>query len=755
MADRAHSAPPSAEADADALSIDGDRNVPRQVTRMLAGVALLTMATVATGLWWTVQHSDRLAQRDAVRLAGAAYQSLQQRLDAATLDYAWWQDAYEAVRDDDAAWIYGNLGAGTTKGSTFDLMVVAQPDRPIRYGWRSGGAAAPDPEVIPERIVRSIAALLRDVPVSPVEARSGFAWIDGYPTILSAARISPFSFEGYDPASAPVLVTGSRISRTVLADKARETLLTGLAMERADAGAGAYAADGAAARGALAILGLRGTVAGRLTWTMPRPSRAILAGIAPAVAGLAALFLFVLLLVARRARRQARRIVQQQRRAIQAAHTDKLTGLLNRTGLADAERGDAVSEALGSGRLALIYLDLNGFKLLNDRVGHDGGDEALRAVARRLRGSVRRDDIVARVGGDEFVVLIVDGAPVETARTIVRRLSRAMAEPIIVNGRPFSTSVSAGIASDAEADSIEEMTANADAAMYVAKETGTHEGVVYRNDMSAGREERKRIEARLRQAIAATFGNDSPFRLVYQPIIDAAQDRLVGAEALLRWTDAELGEVPPAKFIPVAETFGLVPDLGRFVIETACADMALWPDLAVSINVSALQLRDPAFADETARTARSKGIDPERLTLEITESALIDAPEIARVRMEELRAHGFPLALDDFGTGFSSIGYLRRFRFDKLKIDRSFVTPLGADANANMLFQSLVKLSEAFGLRIVAEGVETVEQDRMVRLAGCTIEQGFLHARPMPFGQMQDWQASRDGTAAVEALKAS
>ena len=713
--------------------------IQSQVAYLLVGMSLVTILFVAGGVWWTVHNADHLAQRDAARVAAAAYQSLVERVKVSTTDYAWWADAYQATRRDDGEWLYNNLGSGATKGTTFDLMAIHQPGRPVRYGWHSGGPPEPDPAVMPEAVVRAMAALTARLDVKPVTAVSGFAWIDGKATILSAARISPYEFDGFDPAGASVLVTGLWVTDAMLAKKGKETLLEGLAMERPKAGA---LPEG---RGAMPIVGLDGQVAARLEWVLPRPGREILARIAPAVLVLALGLVLVSTLVGQRVRRQARDIVHEQQRAVEAAQTDQLTGLLNRTGLAAVERDEKLQAALRDGRLALIYFDLNGFKLLNDRVGHDGGDEALRATARRLRSCLREGDIAARVGGDEFVVLVTGEDAVETASAIVARLDKAMQDPIVVGGRSFSSSVSAGIAGAAGVNTFEELTTNADAAMYVAKEGGTFGGMVYTDDMSDGRAERKRIEERLRRGVRLIRRGKAPFHVVYQPMIDPVRGDLVGAEALLRWTDKELGAVSPAVFIPIAETYGLVPDLGRFVIERACADMARWPGLAVSVNVSPLQLRDPDFVRNVTGWVRGRGIDPRMLTLEITEGALIDAPQTAKRRMAELREAGFPLALDDFGTGFSSIGYLRRFKFDKLKIDRSFVTPLGADGNANMLFQSLVKLSEAFELTTIAEGVETVEQDRMVRLAGCSVEQGFLHAKPMPFDELRRWHSESRG----------
>jgi EAL domain-containing protein (putative c-di-GMP-specific phosphodiesterase class I) len=268
--------------------------------------------------------------------------------------------------------------------------------------------------------------------------------------------------------------------------------------------------------------------------------------------------------------------------------------------------------------------------------------------------------------------------------------------------------------------------------MYRSKEQSARHPVAYVPAFESGVQKKKQIEEALRMGL-----ENGELSVFYQPIVDASSHDMTGVEALLRWNSEQLGPVSPASFIPIAEESGLIVDIGKFVIKQACDDMAAWPGVKVNINVSPAQLRDPMFVENVIAIVELAGINPKRIEFELTEGIVVSHPELARQKLEELKTAGFTVALDDFGTGFSSIGYLRQLPFDKLKIDRSFVSDIGESDKANSLLQSLVTLGSALDLRVVAEGVETREQAKLIHLLGCDLLQGFFFSKPMPIAELR------------------
>jgi EAL domain-containing protein (putative c-di-GMP-specific phosphodiesterase class I) len=281
--------------------------------------------------------------------------------------------------------------------------------------------------------------------------------------------------------------------------------------------------------------------------------------------------------------------------------------------------------------------------------------------------------------------------------------------------------------------------------MYQAKNAAEREALAYHATMETGALERKQVEAGLRRAIEK--GNE--LKVFYQPVVRAADLTIVGFEALARWDSPEFGSVSPGLFIPVAEETGLIHDIGRMVVHQACRDLARWPGYRMALNVSPVQLRDPDFADDIAAIVRGHGLLAERFELELTEGILVNNPTIAKRKLAMLKEFGFTLALDDFGTGFSSIGYLRQFPFDILKVDRSFVRDIGVNATANALIQSLVSLGDALGLSVIAEGIENEEQLKLLRLIQCEYVQGFMISRPVPADEIDALIVAAEGRDAL------
>jgi diguanylate cyclase (GGDEF)-like protein/PAS domain S-box-containing protein len=426
----------------------------------------------------------------------------------------------------------------------------------------------------------------------------------------------------------------------------------------------------------------------------------------------------------------------QDELAHQAFH-DSLTGLANR-----ALFKDRVHQALLRGRrqrqpLAVLFLDLDRFKAINDSFGHASGDALLVAVSRRLSDSVRAEDTVARLGGDEFAVLVEQLAGDAEVAVVAERIRETFRDPIVIDGRELAVAASVGIAlSDTGDETADDLLRNADLAMYQAKGAGG--GVRrYHPEMHSGLIERLELESDLRQALAK-----EQFFLAYQPIVDLRTGRLSGAEALLRWQHPCRGLVSPAEFIPVAESSGMIVAIGEWVLRQACRDARRWAGipggghLTVSVNVSGRQLQTSELSSAVPQALLEAGLAAERLTLEMTETVMIDGNDETLAVLHELRRLGIRLAVDDFGTGYSSLSRLHRFPIDVIKIDRSFVERL-TDGGGTSLAASIVRIADSLGVTTVAEGIEDQYQAVALRAMGCDGGQGFHFARPMAAGDFE------------------
>jgi diguanylate cyclase (GGDEF)-like protein/PAS domain S-box-containing protein len=415
----------------------------------------------------------------------------------------------------------------------------------------------------------------------------------------------------------------------------------------------------------------------------------------------------------------------------QAFH-DSLTGLANRALFADRLQ-HAISRAeRAPTALAVLFIDLDDFKTVNDSLGHSEGDLLLTEVAERLRAGVRAGDTIARMGGDEFAVLVEDPGDAEAPVEVGRRLLSHLEAPFVHGGKELFVRASIGIATTRSRDhTADEVLRNADVAMYTAKSKGKNRLEVFEPGMHTAALTRLALKGDLERALER-----DEFALAYQPIVRLGGGRLSGVEALLRWERRDLGSVGPAEFIPVAEETGLILPLGRWVLEQACRQAATWNAIAsapitMSVNVSGRQLQQPTFATEVAEVLGSTGLLPELLTLELTESVLMQDAEAATAMLVDLKSLGVRLAIDDFGTGYSSLNYLRRFPIDELKIDRSFVASLDDGPTQSAVVLSILRLSETLHLETVAEGIEEPSQLAALRDLGADLGQGYLFARPL------------------------
>ncbi|HEX9446574.1 MAG TPA: EAL domain-containing protein, partial [Dongiaceae bacterium] len=414
------------------------------------------------------------------------------------------------------------------------------------------------------------------------------------------------------------------------------------------------------------------------------------------------------------------------------ANHDALTGLPNRTLFQDRLAQAVARSKRGAATAAVLCLDLDRFKNINDISGHDVGDELLRQVGQRLANSIRADDTVARLSGDEFAVIQVGVAHPDGPAILADRLVKVLAQPFEIAGHQLVIGTSIGISlfpGDGEDD--EELLRAADTALYRAKAAGRGTFRFFEAEMDIRLQERRHLERDLRQALA-----NQQLDLYYQPLVDCQGVKVRGFEALVRWNHAERGFVSPADFIPLAEECGLITPLGSWVLRRACQDAMAWPsDIIVAVNLSPVQFRQSDIAREILSVLEETGLPAHRLELEITEGVLIDDTQRVLSILSELKSAGVRLSLDDFGTGYSSLSYLQRFPFDKIKIDRSFIWEMEKNRDSMAIVRAVIALGRSLRITVTAEGVETQQQLALLRSEHCDQAQGFLIGRPQPHAE--------------------
>ncbi len=410
----------------------------------------------------------------------------------------------------------------------------------------------------------------------------------------------------------------------------------------------------------------------------------------------------------------------------QASH-DTLTGLPNRAKVMSLLQAALTHARTKPGKVCVLFIDLDRFKAVNDSLGHAVGDALLTQVVKRVSDTVRGSDVVGRLAGDEFVVLC-DRIELEDAQRIAQRVVGELEKPFLIDGNEVLVSGSVGLAVDTPGSTAASLLGEADQAMYQAKQSGRSCVRVFDDSLRVATQHRMHLESSLRRAV-----RDHDLEAVFQPQVAMADGSIVGFELLARW-NLDGAAVPPALFIPMAEELGLIHELGAFVLERAADSLRDWaaavPGVRLSVNVSGRQLQNRSFVEHLSRLVRTSGIDPEGITLEVTESVLLDDPAAAIAVLHRLRDLGFGLSVDDFGTGYSSLSYLRQLPVHEVKIDRGFVSDLTSSEQGRVIVDAVVRLCHALGARVVAEGVETEDQAAVLREMGCDVAQGWLFGRP-------------------------
>ncbi|TCP34106.1 EAL domain-containing protein [Sphingomonas sp. BK235] len=736
----------------------------RFIAAVVAPVLLLALGLTGfavSALRTAAHQADRVSTERQAREVRLALDAALDELALSQAGVAIWNLLDRQLRQPAPDWTWVDDNVGTWLNATFahDMDAILGTDGAPRYVMRDGVRAAParyaDYAAAARPLILAARGLAADLP-NPHERLAGRR---AHPH--ATARTSPRAVHATDLVTVgarPAIMSVMRIIPEGSAMPARQTrgpLLVSLRyldgdfarrLARVQLVADARIAARAEARPGEQVMPLvssRGTRAGYLIWRPDLPGRSVwhmmlpsaAAALAALLAALAALIASVAKLVRSDARSLARlnaahlALQAKEAQAHHLAYHDTLTALPNRAlfnSLADQALAAAADRG---GARAVLLIDLDRFKQVNDTLGHLGGDQLIQLVAARLQSCVESGDVVARLGGDEFAVLLADRVDERAVGAVAGAMVAAMREPFSVLGTQVFVGASIGIAPHPRCSGDRaELMRMADIAMYRAKAEGRDAYRFFTADMDESVKTRRAIERDLRAAIAAR----RELTVHYQPRMDAAGARVIGLEALVRWHHPTRGLLAPDAFIAVAEETGLIGALGSWVVRDACAVARAWPALSIAVNLSPVQFRARGMAAELIALVRQAGVSPQQFELEVTESILLDDDVAVRGALAELRGAGFRIALDDFGTGYSSLGYLSKFEVDKIKIDQSFTRRLGESDDAAAIIQAVVRLGHAMGLSVSAEGVETREQRAFLEHAGCNELQGFLFSAAVP-----------------------
>jgi diguanylate cyclase (GGDEF)-like protein len=714
-----------------------------QVTSTVLAVGFLCLAlVVGFGFFATQQADGEALEKQKTFVANGLAEQIQ-NVQREQESIAVWDDAVVKAKGRDDPWMRDNLGEWMHEYYGHDrIYVLDEHDAPI-HAMHDGKTIEPSTyrqdESAISAYVQGLRGLIVEAQASEAEApkliASDLVKLAGQPAILSIMPIVPSTDQiVQEPGSEYLHVTVKYLDGEVIGKIAEQYQLADarLATERPQAGA------------AIPFENAEGTALGYIAWQQDRPGLTLIRKTSPALIGGAIMAMGVLIFLLRRLRRASSQLQRSQDQAQYLAFHDTLTGLPNRALFEDRLKRALVSVKRDKDRIALLYLDLDRFKHVNDTFGHPAGDELVRQTAMRLAQAVREVDTVARLGGDEFAVILVGIKDVRTAEDVSGQLLEELSRPFqLADDQVFvGASIGIAISPDFGADP-DDLLRKADIALYEAKRGGRGRHQVFAGDMDDLLLRRRMIENDLRAALQT----GDQIRLLYQPIYAADSGILLGAEALIRWDHPAHGALSPSHFVGIAEERGMIGLLGGWVLREACS-FAATSDLPwLAVNVSPLQLRDENFAADLFAIMETAGVEPSRIQIEITEGVLLENTPATTAVLKELRGRGVRIALDDFGTGYSSVNYLRHYSIDKLKIDRSFVRLLGSSDESAAIVKALVDLAAALGIQVTAEGVETVQQRDALVAMGCQELQGFLLSPPLSRSQIGAGVAEPDEQA--------
>lgn len=670
-------------------------------------VAMLALAALATNVVATMKNSsDQHDDERAVRAAEAALQSLKDRIASTVQDNAEWDEAYQASRQgqDLTRWAYQNWGNVSADYPLYDGAVVVSPERKIAMAVLKGEDMDADARFGSD--FRTQVALVAKPSAKPIVH---FVRTPSGVSIIASQAIQPHSYPA-PVAPLAILSLFKDVRDDLVAQLEQQYQLQGLRLFTSDIPAGMIS---------IPLKDVNGKTIAHMGWNSLKPGSHVFAEVrSQATAAVAILLIFVLTVVVSGGA-EARRMTKLARQARHEATHDGLSGLLNRAGLLSV-----LADELASGEAVVLHmLDLDGFKAVNDSWGHQIGDGLISQIAKALSQSHPEIAHAARLGGDEFALVQKGDADFASFSAAVISVFDVVFE---VEGRTVEVGASLGSARSEGISDPFEILRRADMALYRAKDDGKGRAVAYGPELDAEREKLAALEDKLRSSLDA-----GGVTVVFQPLVSAKTGTLNGVEALARW-NTETGPVSPEVFIPLAERSGLIDLLGMHVLRQSVRSALAWPGLRLSVNVSPIQLCNPSFSACVSRLLDEEGFDPALLTLEITEGVLMTNPEQAQRAIDDLRAKGVRFSLDDFGCGYASIGALRQFGFDSMKIDRSLVWAADEEGRGQDVLKATIALATALSIPVTAEGIETARQADILRDAGCDQLQGYMVGRPMP-----------------------
>lgn len=682
--------------------------------------ALVSLIASVLTIYFFVGSLNANARRTDSLLLAQGIEAAADQNETWAVDYGWWDAALGYFEAGEVDRLQASMAEPLQDHSGFDFVILSNEAKGQIYGWHQASGLTVRADILASDEMDAIRQDLAEEYRAGSYLGSHFASIGDRSYIVSATVLGEFEDRSAtDPLHDTLLMIGTAMDDEFFMTLEENYLVHNIRFVPPSAESIA---------GAVPVVDHGGHQVGQLVWRPSLPGiETLRVALIPLIAYILA-FLAASQVIGRHTRQLARTAEENERRARHAASTDSLSGLPNRHGFSHFIEHEAAKRAADRGQAAVIYADLNGFKAVNDKAGHQAGDAVIVEVSRRFRAALPANAYLARMGGDEFACLLTDPDDAHAALEIARALLESLAAPVASDGRLFDIGAAIGVSESCSATPKTFLTLvdEADLAMYRAKADALDYPLYYDAEFAAVDELRRALDADMEAGLGR-----QEFHVAYQPIVVAATGETASFEALLRWEHPTRGNIPPDVFIPAAEQSKLIHRLGDLVLESVCREFDRELGVSVSINLSPTQLNDPDICRRFVAKLAQYDLTPALIELELTETVLIENFSRAKARMEELSDAGFRLNLDDFGTGFASISYLHALPFSKIKVDKSFIDTIGQSESANKMLQAMSLLSDAMRLEIVAEGVETEAQASLLRLLGFDYLQGWNFGRPI------------------------